>query len=204
MPSKSDVQQVLDGLHESLVGLIQRLEAASTALDTVDENDLQSFVDKHARTFREAYECQMQLWQRIASVRGHQGVSLSITPCAQAKAELDTLDTQTVEASSSKKPSSLKERYNNTPVFNVVGTFHTHPCTVRLAAMGATPALGNGMPLPKTSGQQRNNLHVNASPISREMFLSKHGVDLRTPGGAATPAASPAPWMVREDCAVRA
>lgn len=62
--------------------------------------------------------------------------------------------------------------------------------------MGATPALGNGMPLPKTSGQQRSNLHVNASPVSREMFLSKHGVELRTPGGGGTPSGSPAPWMV--------
>lgn len=62
--------------------------------------------------------------------------------------------------------------------------------------MGATPALGNGMPLPKTSGLQRDNLHVTASPVSREMFLSKHDVHLRTPGGASTPVQSPAPWMV--------
>lgn len=69
MPSNSDVQQALDGIHKSLVDLIQRLETASATLDTVDEQDLPSFVDTHARAAQEAYEHQTQLWQRISPVR---------------------------------------------------------------------------------------------------------------------------------------
>lgn len=102
---------------------------------------------------------------------------------------------EAIDTSSSKKPSSLKERSACTSII-IISCCSTQYSSHRLAAMGATPALGNGMPLPKTSGQQRSNLHVNASLASREMFLSKHGVELSTPG--ATPGPSPcAPWMVR-------
>ncbi len=67
----------------------------------------------------------------------------------------------------------------------------------RLMAMGATPALGNGMALPKTTSRQFSSLHVTASPASREMFLNKQGVELHTPGGGKTPASEhAAPWLV--------
>lgn len=66
----------------------------------------------------------------------------------------------------------------------------------RLAAMGATPALGNGMALPSVTHRQSSSLHVTASPAAREMFLNKHGVALNSPG-LKTPASqhSSPPWM---------
>lgn len=64
-PTKEDVQSVLDGVHNSLLELLQRVELASAQLDTVADEELPTFIDEHVCDAKDTYHQQIDLWRQL-------------------------------------------------------------------------------------------------------------------------------------------